>query len=78
MMCYHRDESSTDGLSPGCLPREIDFDVMSKTEERAVDQEIPSTTCPGVVSFLLACFSLVMWFGGLGVWEGCCGGLYCL
>lgn len=49
MMCYHRDESSTDGLPPACLSREIAFDVMSKTEERAVGQEIPSTTFPRVV-----------------------------
>lgn len=52
VMCHCRDESSTDGLPPGCLSREIAFDVMLKTEEKAAGQEIHST-CPGVVWWFL-------------------------
>lgn len=28
VMCFHRDESSTDGLPPGCLSGEIACDLM--------------------------------------------------
>lgn len=77
VMCYHRDQASTDGLPPRGISREIAFDVMSKTEKMIEGQDIPTTTFHVVMSMRVVHFSVLFIFciQGLRGLEWLVGGL---
>lgn len=70
MLCYQRDDSSTDGLSPRCLSREIVFDVMAKTDKSPVEPvwwflvfgEVHYIHFVILYRSLLFCFGDVVWW----------------